>query len=312
MMLYSSFLLIVILILILISSPSRLGEEIKIRIKIKRAGAALLLMSAALSCGAGELDTAFDAANKLYEQGKFADAAAAYEKLLASGVKSGALHFNLGNAWFKAGQNGRAIAAWRKAESADPRDPSLRFNLQFARKRVLGADAPAGPVWQRALEGLTLNEWTVLAAVLVWIWFLLLALRELKPPLRRALAGYTATAGLGALLVTLCLAAAAGLEFNTRPAVVIVPEAIARTGPLDEAKVLHQLRDGTEVVVLDKKEVAVGDRKQSWLQVRDAARRTGWVKSDQLIVLFQGWPAFGGTALVIPAGTNLSDTPLMQ
>ena len=60
--------------------------------------AALVLMSAALCCGAGEIDTAFDAANKLYEQGKFADAAATYEKLLQSGVRSGSVHFNLGNA----------------------------------------------------------------------------------------------------------------------------------------------------------------------------------------------------------------------
>ena len=247
--------------------------------------AALVLMSAALCCGAGEIDTAFDAANKLYEQGKFADAAATYEKVLQSGVQSGALHFNLGNAWFKAGQTGRAIAEWRLAERASPRDPSLRFNLQFARRRVLGADAPAGPLWQRALQGLTLNEWTVLASMLLWIWFLLLALRELKPSLRRVLAGYTATAGVGALLLTGCLAAAASSDFKTRLAVVIVPEAIARTGPLDEAKVLHQFRDGTEVAVLDDKEVVVGDKKQAWFQVRDDARRTGWVKSDQILVL---------------------------
>jgi tetratricopeptide (TPR) repeat protein len=234
---------------------------------------------------AGDLSSDFDAANKLYEQGKYSAAAAAYESLLQAGAPADAVLFNLGNAWFKAGQTGRAIAAWRLAERDSPRDPSVRFNLQFARKRVTGGDAPTGPLWQRALCSLTLNEWTVLTSVLLWIWFLLLALREFKPALRKVLSGYTATAGLAALLLVGCLAAAAALQFNTRPAVVIVPEAIARTGPLDEAKVLHQLRDGTEVVVLDEKEVAIGDKKQTWLQVRDGARRTGWVKGDQVSVL---------------------------
>jgi len=246
--------------------------------------AALALAVALPSVGA-DISSEFDAANKLYEQGKFLEAAAAYEKLLQSGAPADAVYFNLGNAWFKAGQTGRAIAAWRLAERASPRDPSVRFNLQFARKRVIGSDTPTGPLWQRALGSLTLNEWTVLTSVMLWIWFLLLALREFKPALRRVLSGYTATAGLGALLLALGLAGAAALQFNNRPAVVIVSEAIARTGPLDEAKVLHKLRDGTEVVVLDEKEVTVGDKKQTWLQVRDYARRTGWVKGDQLSVL---------------------------
>ena len=76
----------------------------------------------------------FDTANKLYEEGKFAEAAAAYESLVQSRQVSAALYFNLGNAWFKSGQIGRAIAAYRQAEQMTPRDPDLRANLQFARE----------------------------------------------------------------------------------------------------------------------------------------------------------------------------------
>ncbi|MEY2407541.1 MAG: hypothetical protein QOF48_211 [Verrucomicrobiota bacterium] len=259
------------------------GRKTRTQTKIFCSLSAILLLSMAPCRATGDVDAGFDAANKLYEQGKFTEAAAAYEKMLQAGANAESLHFNLGNAWFKAGQIGRAIAEWRLVERANPRDPNLRFNLEFARKRVLGTDVPPGTLWQRALLALTLNEWTVLASVLIWTWLLLLGLRELKPSLRRTLAGYTVTAGISALLVTGCLAASASFKFNSRPAVVIVPEAIARTGPLDEAKVLHQLRDGTEVLVLDEKDVTVGDKKQSWLQVRDAGRRTGWVKSDQLL-----------------------------
>jgi tetratricopeptide (TPR) repeat protein len=107
---------------------------------------------------------AFDSANKLYEEGKFADAAAAYEKLAQSGETSAALYFNLGNAFFKSGQIGRAVAAYRTAQQITPRDPDLRANLQFARNQAqrptLSPDR-----WQRWLGRLTLNEWTVLAAV---------------------------------------------------------------------------------------------------------------------------------------------------
>ena len=283
----------ILLILIDIRCSARRGgsREIKNRIWIKQrialTACCLLLVAPTLRAGAPE--TAFDAANKLYEEGKFADAASRYEQLLQDGPAAVA-YFNLGNAWFKAGQTGRAVAAWRQAERLTPRDPNVRFNLQFARKRVLGNDAPADPLWPRFLRALTLNEWTILATIMLWIWFLLLALRELKPDLRRVLRGYTAVAGIDVLLVGGCLAAAAALQHRAHPAVVIVPSAIARTGPLDEAKPVKDLslRDGAEVSVLDQKEVTAADKKQLWFQVRDLAGRSGWVKSDQVLLLFIG------------------------
>src|SRR5262249_51400407 len=100
---------------------------------------------------------AFDAANRLYEQGKFTDAAAAYQKLLQTGKTSPAVYFNLGNAYFKSGQMGRAVAAYRQAELITPRDPDVRANLQFARNQIQGPTISM-PGWQRWLNKLSLNE----------------------------------------------------------------------------------------------------------------------------------------------------------
>src|SRR5262245_64763429 len=88
---------------------------------------AALAFLAGLPVRAADMASDFDAANKLYEQGRFSEAAAAYEKLLKAGAPPEAIHFNLGNAWFKAGQIGRAIAEWRRAERSSPRDPNVRF-----------------------------------------------------------------------------------------------------------------------------------------------------------------------------------------
>lgn len=250
--------------------------------------AALLFMGLLFSATASpaqDVLPAFDAANRLYEQGKYPEAAEAYEKLMAASRRSDTLCFNLGNAWFKAGQTGRAIAAWRQAERLAPRDPNVLYNLNFARKKVSGADAPAAPLWQRALTGLTLNEWAVLAGLALWLWFALLAWLEFRPAARVSLRGYPATAGAVFLILAGCLGGAARLQLQQRSAVVIVPEAIARTGPLEEAKVLHHFRDGAELGVEDDKEVTVGDRRQVWLFARDAAGRAGWLKRDQVVLL---------------------------
>ena len=58
---------------------------------------------------------------------------------------------------------------------------------------------------------------------------------------------------------------------------VTAREAIVRFGPIDESQTAFMLPDGAEVVVLD--------RKIDWLQVRESAKRTGWLKSNQVQVL---------------------------
>ena len=90
-------------------------------------------------CGpaqAKEVSAEFDQANKLYEEGKYSEAAAVYEKAVKAGQVSAALCFNLGNALFKAGQPGRALVWYRRAEALSPRDPDIQANLQFVRKNV--------------------------------------------------------------------------------------------------------------------------------------------------------------------------------
>src|SRR5262249_37778685 len=139
-----------------------------------------LILLGFLSCRAESLASAFDSANRLYEQAKYSEAAAGYEKLLQSGQVSPALYFNLGNAWFKASQIGRAIVSYRRAQQMAPRDPDLRANLQFARNQIQGPTlAPSR--WQAWLVRLTLNEWTVVTAALAWLWLILLALLQWRP-----------------------------------------------------------------------------------------------------------------------------------
>ena len=237
---------------------------------------------ASVGLQAAELLPAFDQANRLYEQRQFSNAAAGYEQLIRSGHGSATLYFNLGNAWFKAGQKGRALAAYRQAQQLAPRDPSARFNLQFVRKQVTGSDTISRPLWKRFLSALTLNEWTVLATAGWWLWLGLLALREVRPDLRSALRGYTAAAGLLMVLLGASLGAAIYQEAEIRAAVVVVPSAVVRRGPLEESQVFYQMSDGSEVTVLDEKQVS---DTESWLQVRDDSRRVGWLKRDQVVVL---------------------------
>ena len=228
-----------------------------------------------LSSRAALSDSLFDTANKLYEEGKCAEAAAAYESLVQSRRVSAALYFNLGNAWFKSGQIGRAIAAYRQAEQITPRDPDLRANLQFARKQTPSPTLSPSR-WQRWLGRLTLNEWTVLAAVALWLWLLLLAILQWRPGLRLVLRTYVLSLAVLAALLCACAAAALCETRFTRTAIVFTHEATVRYGPLAESPSAFTVHDGAELRVLDQKD--------EWLQVSAGPRRTGWLRRDQTIL----------------------------
>jgi tetratricopeptide (TPR) repeat protein len=236
----------------------------------------LLALVCAGNLFGAEVASDFNAANKLYAEGKFAAAAGAYESILQSGVVSPALWFNYGNAEFKLGQLGRAIAAYRRAELLSPRDDEVRANLGFVRRQVAGP-AWVESRWEQWPGTLTLNEWTALAAGAFWLAFLLFAVRQARPAWRSRLRGLTSGAVACAILACAGLGASSVIHFSQPTAVVVEAEATARSGPFAEAQGAFPVHDGAELAVLD--------RRDNWLQVSDGSGRIGWLPVKQVEML---------------------------
>jgi tetratricopeptide (TPR) repeat protein len=231
---------------------------------------------------AADPTSGFEQANKLYEQGQFAAAAAAYEQVAKAGPVSTALLFNWGNALFKSGQTGRALACYLQAEARSPRDPDVAANLKFTRDSIGDNASVARARWQRALGKLTLNEWTVLTMVPVWLWLGLLAVGQIRPDWRGSLRRAVWISGSFAAALAGCTAAAGLDRLGAPQAVVVAPEAVVRHGPLPESLSFYTLRNGAEV--------RVTDWQKSWVQVEDAQHRLGWLARDQVILLQNGQP----------------------
>ncbi len=236
---------------------------------------ALVFVASRLPADAELMENAFDAANKLYEQGKYAEAAASYEKILQSGQLSPALLYNLGNAFFKSGQLGRAIATYRQAQQLTPRDPDLRANLQFARNQIQGPTLVSSK-WQSWLRRLTLNEWTLLASGVIWALFILLAIQQWRPRWKAVLRNYVVALTIAFVFSCLCVGAAVYRQHFDKIAIVIVQDAPLHNGPLDESPAPITLHDGAELRVVDFKD--------SWIQVSSDPLRIGWVRRDQVML----------------------------
>ena len=83
-----------------------------------------------------QLNTLFFQGNSFYQEERYSEAVKAYEQLVAMGVKSGPLYYNLGNAYFRIGTKGKAILNYERALQLLPRDADVKSNLDYARSLV--------------------------------------------------------------------------------------------------------------------------------------------------------------------------------
>ena len=216
----------------------------------------------------------FQEANQAYQAGDYQTAARLYEELTQKeGREAGEVYFNLGNATFKLKQLGRAILNYERARRLMPRHPMVRKNLKYARSLVASRlDAPSNWYLERAwdvLDGLTSQEWQILAAALVavllmWVCGQLAVgrgdwLKRLAVPLAAA-----------SLAVGLCWVARSALDRTRRGAVVTSAQAEIRYGPSRQEPIAYKLAEGFMVWRVESRDgwarVVLPNNDQGWVE----------------------------------------------
>jgi tetratricopeptide (TPR) repeat protein len=247
------------------------------------AAAALLVTVARLGWAAPATEspnTVFFRANTLYAEEHYAEAAAQYEAILAAGLESGNVHFNLGNAYFKAGDVGRAMLSYERARRLIPGDPDLLANLGYARSLTGTTGEPS--VWARLLfplaERFSSDGLLTVTSVLYTLVMGLLVLGRLAPAAARAGRVGAIGAGVGlALLVPSVAHRLLTVDLPTYAVVVAKEEATVRFEPAAGGTAHYQTKPGSVLRVLTQRE--------GWAQVaRDDGRR-GWIEQSALATL---------------------------
>ena len=255
------------------------------RIEHSRAvGAALLLVA----CGSAPLvaqEAFFEEGNRLYQEGDFAGAVELYERILESGVESGELHYNLGNAWFRLGEIGPAVLHYERARRMMPRDDDLRANLELARSLTVDEITPLPGFWllRVARWWVDLLSRPVLLAVVTLTWLtamgaLIVAVAGRSESLVAWSRRVAAAAGGLTLVFGLSLMAREIGVGRPDEAVIMAEAAAVHSAPSDDrALLIFTVHEGTRV--------RVERRSDAWVEIVLEDGRVGWVRSGQLVLI---------------------------
>lgn len=235
-----------------------------------------LLTSLADAQNLGEANHLFYRGNSAYKDGNFDSAISDYQKILALGLESGNVYYNLADSYFKKDDLGKAAFYYEKAMILMPGDSDLRSNYDFALSSLGISREFFGNRFYRfcagLFDGVTVDSLAVILSIfyflLVFVLVLNLYFSWAKILLKIALPIFAVFIFLSATGLS------AKLAFLDKGAIVITGPVDVKFEPLDSATTFFKLNPGSRVEVLDE----VPD----WTKVRRPDGKIGWVPAANI------------------------------
>lgn len=215
----------------------------------------------------------FYKANELFREEKYKQALAQYEQILALGIESGNLYYNIGNAYFKAGRLGKALSSYEKAKGLIPNDSDLKANntfLESLRENPVLANPPVWIISMLKIFGgyFSIDRLSVILACIYWLLFLISISAVLMPRYRARLKKYIISGSMILLLIS-CIWAVKFYDIHSNSyAFVIETVTDVKFAPSAEATTYFKVYEGTRVTVIREE--------GKWMRIKTPDGKIGW------------------------------------
>ncbi len=226
--------------------------------------ALLHMLPAPAFADAGDDNRDFRAASQAYEAGDWNRAVALYEDLMARTGVSAPLCYNLGNSYAQNGQTGKAVLQYKRALLLAAGDADSRHNLHQLRQDK-GLDQEETPLPLQAATLLSLNQWTLLAALFLAA-LALLHLATLRRPVSMRMTASLTSGGL--LLLALCIAGMV-TQYQHRQQAVVLVESPLLISPFAEAKETDAVKEGSLIRIVKTHD--------QYALIKDKQGHSGWI-----------------------------------
>ncbi len=226
-------------------------------------------------------DVDFRSAISLYDQARFAEAAASFQLLIDRGHSSPQLFYNAGCAYYKSGKLGLAIANFRRAQRLSPEDEDIKANLAFAQlyavdKIESGSEGTFKRQVGRVLNWLSPNQYLLISLLALGVFFGLLALKRV---------GKIRGVATPLLVVLVLIAVGSGHgmvwtiqnNYLVEEGVIISTQTDVMSGPGSQFELQFEAHEGLLFEILDQRE--------DYFLGLFANQLKGWVRKSDVVTI---------------------------
>jgi len=221
-------------------------------------------------------DTMIVAANNAYNNGLYDSALSTYNRVLNTGVESGELYYNMGNAYFKNNDIASAILYYEKAKKLLPVDEDVQYNLSIANSMIVDKIEKVPELfyqtwWNFFYNVLDADAWAIFS--ILAFTFLVIAIGLFIISKKRSNRKLSFYIGILFLIITIISFALASQKYyyniEQNEAIVFTSSITVKSSPTPNAVDLFVIHEGTKVKIIDKID--------NWVEIKIQNGSVGWL-----------------------------------
>jgi tetratricopeptide (TPR) repeat protein len=222
----------------------------------------------------------FTAANRLYEEGRYAGALDLYLKVDRQ-ARDWQVPYNIGNCYYKMGRYLSAKVYYLKARKLRPLEASIARNIAMTNRQFRDDATPPGTdfitrTFQRLESKLTMNALSLLLLLAVLLFNVFLFLLLTRGRSKKLIYALSLSLFLALLAGAYHISRTAAMG-RSNEAVVWEEGSQLRSGPGEDNTALFTVNPGLEVRIID--------RYRDWVQVTASERIAGWIEKKKLVLI---------------------------
>ena len=226
-------------------------------------------------------DSLIVTANNAYNNNLYDSALNTYNQVLNTGVESGELYYNMGNAYFKNNDIASAILYYEKAKRLLPVDDDVIYNLSIANSMIVDKIEKVPELfyhrwWNFFYNALGADAWAIFSLISFAFLTITVSLFIIsKKRENRKLSFYV---GVLFLIITITSTALASQKYyyniERNEAIVFTSSITVKSSPTQNAVDLFVIHEGTKVKIIDKID--------NWVEIKIQNGSVGWLPEESI------------------------------
>lgn len=237
-----------------------------------------LIISLLVSISSFASDQLFEKANKAYNKSDFTSAITLYNSILATGLESSELYYNLGNCHYKAQNWANAIWHYEKSLKLEKNDKTIQ-NLELANLKIIDRIEEIPQLfyikwWSSFISMFNTFSWQLISILIIWLALLTKILSQFTNIKKDHFLSILYSLAIISVLTTY---SSYQSKITKKEAIIFTSSIVVNSAPTSNSTNLFSLHSGSKIEILD----TIGE----WINIKITNGNSGWIKKSDCKVL---------------------------